>query len=72
MNKPKGFEELMQRLTDEINSDSESYGFGAITAAQVASAIQSLERDGYAFEYVVARVELIARRILRINPFPVT
>jgi hypothetical protein len=68
VNEHQDFEALMQRMADDINGNAESYGVGTITASQVASAIESLESDGYAFDSVLAREELIARRIIRINP----
>ena len=58
----------MRRIADRINLASELYGLVSITAVDVESAIASLKLDGYSPEYLADREELIARRIMRINP----
>ena len=63
----RDFDRLIQRIVDDINANADSYGLVPISISDVDPAIRSLGKDGYAFEYVVAREELIARRILRLD-----
>jgi len=62
-----GFDRVIQRIANDINGNAELYGLDPVSIADIDRAIRSLEDDGYAFEYVAGREELIARRILRLG-----
>ena len=57
----------MDRIAQALNSSLPVQGERSITAMHVKRAVESLESDGYAFEYVTVREELISQRLLRLG-----
>ena len=55
-------------ITQRINAAPDLYGLQPVTTEMVQQAIESLKADGYSHEYLANREELIARRILRLDP----
>ena len=59
---------LLQSITKRLNSSPDLYGLQPVTVEVVEWAVESLGQDGYSLEYLADREELIARRILRLDP----
>ena len=59
---------LLQSITKRLNASTDLYGLQPVTVEVVRVGIESLERDGDSIEYLTDREELIALRILRLDP----
>jgi len=59
---------VILRIARGINANAELCWLAPVSIAEIDRAIWSFEDDGYTFEYVVDREEMIARRIRRLGP----
>lgn len=59
---------MLRSITKRINGSPDLYGLQPVCVAMVQQAVESLKQDGYSVEYLADREELIAHRILRLDP----
>lgn len=61
-------EKLLRSIKDNINAATDVYGINEVSLDLVREAVASLETEGRQIDGISKKEEVVAKRILRLNP----